>query len=119
MDGSVAFRLAMGGVVIAVVGYFWWWCFRHWSRIWDEPRTAYEKIVFRQGARGWGFTMWLAVGVVFPLYDAVRAHHPWQRIVAQVGFEALIGFPMYLWFGYWWGRGMAAFFGVKDSARAV
>jgi len=26
---------------------------------------------------------------------------------------------MYLWVGYWWGRGMAAFFGVKDSAPAV
>ena len=119
MDGSVVLILAIAAAAFALMGYFWWWCYRAWSRIWSAPQNAFENIVFRQGARGWGLMMWLALAILFPLHDALRAHHSMKRIAIQIGIGAVLGFPMYLWFGYWWGRGMAAFFGVKDSARAV
>ena len=119
MDSGVAFLLALLAVAVAFFGYCWWWCHREWFRIWRAPQTAYEQIVYRQGARGWGLMMWLAMAIAFPLYDSVRAHHALKGILLYVGFRAILEFPMSLWFGYWWGRAMAAVFGVKDSVRAV
>jgi hypothetical protein len=122
MDNDVAARLTLGvglTAFVTLIAYFCWWCYRAWPRIWGAPRTAFENTVYRFGARGFGLSMWLLTTVVERGYDGIRAHEPGRWWILQFGLRALCAFPMYLWLGYWWGRGMAAFFGVKDSARAV
>lgn len=123
MDSDAAIGITVLGVgaaaALALIGYFWWWCYRAWPRIWSPPRSAYDHIVFRNGVRGFGLMMWLALAVLLPIYHGVRGHEGPTRLVGRLALTAVAAFPMYLWLGYWWGRGMAAAFGVKDPARAA
>ena len=118
MDNGVAFGITMVvglTAFVALIGYCCWWCYRAWPRIWGSPRTAYENTVYRFGARGFGLLMWLTTAVVERGYNGIRAHEPWQWWTIGFGLRALCSFPMYLWLGYWWGRGMAAFSGLSAS----
>ena len=83
------------------------------------PRTQYEQLVFRHGARQWGVAMWIVSAVVSPLYDAFVARESGVHAGARLLVGGVLSLPVWLWMGHWFGRGLAAFFGVEDSPPAV
>ena len=95
-----------------------------WRRLWRHPvgSDPYTVLVYRHGVRGFGVFMFVAMTFVVPLFEAER---PLGTALASPGFwgdillRALIGVPVYLWGGYWWGRAMARFAGLRPTAPAL
>ena len=109
--------------LVAVVVGFVWFSIWTWRRLWRPPITdPYSVLVYRFGVRGFGLFMLAAMTFTPPLSDA---NNPLRLTLAspdfwsQTLFSAIIGAPMSLWAGYWWGRGMAWFFGVRPAASLL
>lgn len=105
--------------LLAISGYAAWWCYSMWAHIWGPPRTAFERMVYRLGARGWGLLTWTAADIGLPLFRALLDHQSWRHAALRIVVVGVVTFPVYLWLGYWWGRMMAACFGIKKSEPAV
>ena len=89
-------------------------------RLWRHPRTdAYDQLVYARGVRGFGALM-IPVGVLIPLFslkdDLTLGENLIAPTIRLVG-TAIIGWPLALWAGYWWGRWMARFSGVERNNR--
>ena len=89
-----------------------WVAFSIWTvrRLWRGWVTAYERLVYRFGVRWFGIGSWLSFGIVFPLMQ----RHATLPPAASVLIELFVGFPIFLWAGYFWGRGMALFYGLSE-----
>ena len=95
---------------------------RMWRKLWRRGRDRWEVLVFGFGVRGVGAGAGLLILAwciwQFGQYDADST--------AQVGSFALgflvgivVGAPIGLGFGYFWGISMAAIFGIKRSHGSV
>lgn len=102
--------------VLTVVWLGWtWWTVR---RLWRPAETPYERMVYQFGVRGWGVWMFVAMSAT----SLVRDHDPtWSvgRSALQILFVVVTAAPLMLWGGYWWGRGMAFFFGLDPSRTST
>ena len=108
--------LALLGIAfLAVFLYSAWWCYRSWPQIWSAPRTTFDILVYRYGVRGWGMAMWIAMSIVLPAYKGFRSGDVGMALGVRMIVGAIVMFPLYLWAGYWWGRGMAFLGGVNDD----
>jgi len=108
---------AIGVIGVGAVIYATWWCVRAWSCIWGTPRSAYATMVYRHGARGWGLAMWI-IGLVSLVIGSYQKHDDLRHASVPLLVEGMM-FPVFLWFGHWWGRWMAFVFGIKDSHSAA
>ena len=79
-------------------------------RLWRGWVTAYERLVYRLGVRWFGIGSWLLFGIVFPLMQRDATLPP----AASALMTLFVGFPIFLWAGYFWGRGMALFYGLSE-----
>lgn len=110
--------LAAGVIGVVPMIYATWWCVRTWSRIWEEPHTAYATIVYRRAVRGWGLAMWI-IGLASSVIDAYQKHHDIRQAGVRLLIEGVGMFPLCLWLGHWWGRAMALTFGIENSRPVV
>ena len=113
---SVALALFAIGAALTLVLGIW-----TWRRLWRHPITdAYSTLVYRHGVRGFGVLMFLSMTFVVPLFEADSPLGPAvasPRFWGDFVLRAVIGFPLWLWAGYWWGRLMAWFAGVRPNAH--
>lgn len=106
-------------VALAITGYATWWCYRMWPHIWGPPRSAFERVVFGLGARSFGLLMWAVGDIGLPTYRALHEPQLWRHAALRILVLGALVLPVCLWLGYWWGRVMAAFFGIEQSEPAV
>ncbi len=105
-------------VLIVLLGLFIWWGIHSYGRLWREATTPYETVVYKLGVKQWGLFMWIATSVGGPAIRLME-HVPSSNLLGffrSMVLGAIIGFPIFLWGGYWWGRTMASFFGLRPDA---
>lgn len=115
MSGFLAW-VVLAGLIVLAVGLFVYtacWCARAWPRIRKPPRSAFERLVYHHGVRQFGLLSWVLMAIGSPMHNALRGTGGPHVTLLRAGVEALVMLPLCLWTGYWWGRGMAAMFGVK------
>lgn len=100
---------------LAVSGGCAWWCWRRWPRLWGPPRTPFDRIAYRLGARTWGLGVWALTCLVAPVVRGLAAHDPWRTIVWRMIGVGGVMLPVYLWVGYRFGRVLAASRGIADA----
>ena len=111
-------------VVLAIVAGFVWFGTWTWRRLWRPAITSdpYRVLVYRFGVRGFGLFMLVTMTLAPQLSEA---ESPLRSTLASPEFwgetilYAIIAAPMWLWAGYWWGRGMAWFFDVREAASPL
>jgi hypothetical protein len=84
-------------------------------RLWRRGRNPWERMVYDTGVRGVG--VWGAIS--FPILFSILALGTQRSSleIATVAVWALIvGMPLSLWAGYWWGRTMAAYFNIPRTS---
>ena len=79
-------------------------------RLWKHWSTDYERLVYRFGVRRFGVGSWLLFSVLFPLMERDEVTSP----ALSVAMTLFVGFPIFLWAGYLWGRAMARFYGLSE-----
>jgi hypothetical protein len=79
-------------------------------RLWQGWSTQYQRLVYKFGVRYFGIGCWLAMSIVMPLMQQDEVMSP----AASAAFSLFIGFPIFLWAGYFWGRSMARFYGLAE-----
>jgi hypothetical protein len=80
-------------------------------RLWRRGRTPWEQLVHDFGVRRVGLWGGGFFSVVFP-YLRPEGEHSLSIFALQASVCFLVGLPLWLWAGYWWGRTMAALFKV-------
>ncbi len=94
------------GIDLALAGLLMWTVRRLWRPLGDR----YSRMVYGFGVRGFGL-VWGALMVV----DKARVSGDGAAAVAT---SVLVTLPIALWTGYWWGRGMAWFYGLEKPGAA-
>ena len=103
---ALLLKALLVGQLVAFVALGVW----SWRRLSPRADDQYSTIVYRHGVRGWGVTTW----ALFSAYALARqADAGLAAMLARGLAMAITFFPIFLWCGYAWGRGMAIFFGVK------
>jgi hypothetical protein len=104
---------ALGASVTLLVGLW------TWRRLWRHPITdRYSTLVYRHGVRGFGVLMFVTMTFVVPFFEADSPLGPGvasRRFWGDFVLRAMIGVPLWLWAGYWWGRTMAWVTGVRPD----
>ena len=105
MSPTAAYLILGAGALIWVTLCVW-----TVRRLWRAPGTPYERIVYRFGVRGFGVGFWILFAIVSALSH--RGDEISPALTAAI--MLFVGFPISLWAGYFWGRGMARFYGLAD-----
>ena len=71
-------------------------------------------MVYRFGVRHVGMIAWPIFAILF----ALRQNDESMAPPLSAAVMLFIGFPIWLWAGYWWGRTMARVFGLSDDRAA-
>jgi len=79
-------------------------------RLWRPSSTAYERMVYHFGVRLFGIGAWVLFAIVFSLTQ----HDDLISPAVTAAFTLFTGLPIALWAGYFWGRGMARFYGLAE-----
>jgi hypothetical protein len=94
-----------------------------WRRLWRHPITdPYTVLVYRYGVRRFGLLLFVAMTFVMPLLapdsplgPSVASRRFWGDFILR----AMVGFPLWLWVGYWVGRTLAWFSGLRPTAPTL
>jgi hypothetical protein len=112
---SVALTIFAVGACTTLILGIW-----TWRRLWRHPVTdRYSTLVYRHGVRRFGGLMFVAMTFVMPLFEADSPLGPSvasPRFWGDFVLRAMIGFPLWLWTGYWGGRTLAWITGLRPSA---
>src|SRR5687768_250092 len=107
-------------MLIVVVGGSTWlsvWTHRRlWRQSYSDP---YDQLVYGHGVRAFGVFMFVAL-VLVPFIspeDDPGITNDLATALVQLTFMSVMGWGVALWAGYWWGRAMASFFGLKRNDR--
>ena len=85
-------------------------------RLWRRGRTPWARLVYHFGVRGVGLLGGVFSSVLFSYLRAPGEYSP-SVLALQAVACFLIGLPLWLWAGYWWGRMMAAAFKVRRGSE--
>ena len=103
-------------ILIVVIGGSAWLSVWTHKRLWRHPTSdPYDQLVYGRGVRGFGVFMFVAL-VVMPLFsfeDDPAITSGAALLLFQLILMPVMTWGFALWSGYWWGRAMAAFFGIK------
>lgn len=110
--------LLLGVALCAFLASFAFWGYRSYRRLWRSAATPYETVVYRLGVRQWGVGTGLVFSAVQPAFilrGSTTVAPYWIEYAALFLIYLIIGIPIWLWGGYWWGRTMATFFGLSPG----
>jgi hypothetical protein len=106
-------------LTVVIGGSAWLSVWTH-RRLWRHPTSdPYDQLVYRHGVRGFGVFMFVAL-VLMPFIspdDDPGITNDFAFVLLQLVFMAVMTWGVALWGGYWWGRAMASFFGLKRNDR--
>lgn len=83
-------------------------------RLWRRGQTPWERLVYDFGVRRVGVWGGVFSSVAFP-YLRAAGEYSLSILALQASVCFLVGMPLWLWAGYWWGRTMAALFKVRRA----
>src|ERR1700727_194451 len=111
-------------VLVALMAFLFawcWWSYRTIRALWRGGDTKWSRLVYGQGARGFGVMM----GVLFSTYagycgwvlpaSSIGRHLAFAIVGAVLG--AIFAFPVGLGMGWFWGTLMAATLGLEPDAK--
>jgi hypothetical protein len=84
--------------------------------LWRRGTTPWGRLVYRYGVRGAGLWGGVFFSILLPNLRA-GDEHSFETSVLHAFVCFLVGLPLWLWMGYWWGRTMAAFFNIPRTAE--
>ncbi|WP_143708254.1 hypothetical protein [Ralstonia pickettii] len=88
---------------------FTYWSISHLRKLQNQPNGS---AIYRRGALGFGIPLWL-VEIIFTA--ATIPDRDIYSIFLWATIFIYISFPLCLWAGFFWGKGMAAIFpGAHD-----
>jgi hypothetical protein len=95
--------------VLTVVLACLYGAFTVWTliRLYHSPSENAQPIIYRNGVRGFGLTLWAVMTVMWTLRNRDPSWNVWARLLVV----AFVMLPISLWAGYFWGSQMASFFG--------
>jgi hypothetical protein len=82
--------------------------------LWRRGRNEWERLVYEIGVRQVGLGGGILTSVVFTAVQ-MGGERDWLEMTMVAAWLIVVMFPLYLWAGYAWGRGMAAFFNVSRT----
>jgi hypothetical protein len=107
-------------ILIVVVGGSAWLSVWAHRRLWRHAKSdPYDQLVYGHGVRGFGVFMFVAL-VLLPFIspdDNPGITNDLASALVQSTFMSVMSWGVALWAGYWWGRAMASFFGLKRNDR--
>jgi hypothetical protein len=113
-DERVPALVALGltGLALALGA---WWGIWTWRRLWRVGDSPAGHMIYGLGVRRCGVLVWSGIPVL-GLANLLRDRDLtlWEVLVL-LGMGWVICLPLGLWVGYWWGRSLAAFWGLSDE----
>ena len=76
-------------------------------RLWRHGDQPYERLVYRFGVRTLGLGFWAFMTVFLTIREPISSRSIWFSAL----IAAFVNLPIGLWVGYFWGHGMARFYG--------
>ena len=106
MNGFYTITVLIVGAILGVMTV---------RRLWRRGRNPWERMVYDEGVRRIGIGAAVFFPILFPVV-LMRTERPWFEIALVAAWLLIVGLPMWLWAGYWWGRTMAAYFKITKTS---
>ena len=108
LNAGVSHRMSAGGFAWTIGGLLWAYFIYVTARrlLWRLPVDLTERRVSVLGVRGFGLSFWVFMGFVVGWADYTQGPGDWRLLATMM----YVMFPISLWAGWAWGKGMSVVF---------